>query len=241
MSEPKSVSVDSSLRSNQVLRRYLDLAKFVELLRTQSLYLRRTDLFTDKFEGSFTPPIKAAIEEAYKVNGIDFSYEKFKKELREGVYVNCWSLGVDDNMALWELYGRSEASVAITTTVGKLQMELQALNLPGHTCISKVEYIKHWHSPKIEIFPYSNIFRYKVVAYDFEKEVRIIHDQFEENFEQKNKETGVLLGVNLDRLLRSIVISPAAQPWFYDLVKDIAQRYGVKTPIKKSKLAIDPI
>ena len=234
-------SVDPVLRDSRVLRRYLDLSKFIDLLRTQSLYLRRADLFQDKFEGSFTPSLKAAIEEAYDVHKTDFSYEKFKKELREGVYVNCWSLGVNDNMALWELYGKSDASVAVTTTVGHLRKELEASPLSGTTSLCKVEYIKHWRDPKISILPYSNIFRYKVVAYDFEREVRIIHDRLEQNFKKSDKETGVLLKVRLDRLLRSIVVSPSAQPWFIDLVKDVTQRYGITTPVRQSKLAIDPI
>lgn len=233
-------SVDPVLRDSRVLRRYLDLSKFIDLLRTQSLYLRRADLFQDKFEGSFTPSLKAAIEEAYDVNKSDFSYEKFKKELREGVYVNCWSLGVNDNMALWELYGKSDASVAITTTVGQLRKELEASPLSGMTNLCKVDYIKHWRDPKISIIPYSNIFRYKVVAYDFEREVRIIYDKFDQNFNKSDKETGVLLKVRLDRLLRSIVVSPSAQPWFSDLIKDITKRYGITTPVRQSKLAVDP-
>ena len=234
-------SVDPVLLDRRVLRRYLDLPKFIDLLRTQSLYLRRADLFQDKFEGSFTPSLKAAIEEAYNIHKTDFSYEKFKKELREGVYVNCWSLGVNDNMALWELYGKSDASVAITTTVGHLRKELATSSLPGTTSVCKVEYIKHWRDPKINIIPYSNVFRYKVIAYDFEREVRIIHDRLEDNFKRSDKETGVLLKVRLNQLLRSIVVSPSAQPWFIDLVKDVTQRYGITTPITKSKLAIDPI
>lgn len=241
MSTIPRLSVDSVLRDSRVLRRYLDLSKFIDLLRTRSLYLRRADLFQDKFEGSFTPSLKAAIEEAYDVHKTDFSYEKFKKELREGVYVNCWSLGVNDNMALWELYGKSEASVAVTTTVGRLRRELEASPLSGATSICKVEYIKHWRDPKISILPYSNIFRYKVVAYDFEREVRIIHDRLQQNFKKSDKQTGVLVKVRLDRLLQSIVVSPSAQPWFIDLVKDVTQRYGITTPVKQSKLAIEPI
>lgn len=235
------LSVDLALQDRLVLRRYLDLPKFIELLRTQSLYLRRADLFQDKFEGSFTPSVKAAIAEAYGVHNIDFSYEKFKTELREGVYINCWSLGLNDNMALWELYGKSDASVAITTTVGRLRKELEGTPRPGMTSVCKVGYIKHWRDPKISITPYSNVFRYKVVAYDFEREVRIIHDRFEYNFKKSEKETGVFLKVRLDRLLRSIVVSPLSQPWFIDLVKDVTQRYGVTTPVRKSKVAIDPI
>lgn len=233
--------IDPELSNNLVLRRYLDLPKFIDLLRTQSLYLCRADLFQDKFEGSFTPSLRAAIQEAYLHNKSNFSYEKFKKELREGVYINCWTLGLNDNMALWELYGKSEASVAITTTVGRLRKEIAESTLSGATNLCKVEYVKHWNDPKINIIPYSNVFRYKVIAYDFEREVRIIHDRFEESFKKSNKENGLHLSVRLNSLLRSINVSPSAQPWFIDLVKDVTGRYGVTTPIKRSKLSLDPI
>lgn len=241
MTVTSKLSVDPLLRDDQILRRYLDLSKFIDLLRTQSIYLGRADLFQDKFEGSFTPSIKAAIEEAYDTLKGDFNYEKFKKELREGVYLNCWSLGVDDNMALWKIYGKSEASVAITTTVGQLKKELSEIHQQGMLSICKVEYIKHWHDPEINIIPYSNIFRYKVVAYDFEREVRIIHDRFEGNFNSPQKEAGVHLNVQLNRFLRSIVVSPSAQRWFIELVKDVAQKYGITTPVRLSKLATEPL
>ena len=241
MSVAKHFTVDNTLRDDRILRRYLDLAKFIELLRTQSLYLRRGDLFQDKFEGSFTPSVRFAIEEAYKASGSTFSYEKFKKELREGVYINCWSLGANDNMALWNLYGKSEASVAITTTVGKLKRELTEQKVHGHLSLLKVEYIKHWRDPKVEIIPYAKIFRYKVVAYDFEREVRIILDRFERNFKQCEKDEGILLSIQLNKFLRSVVVSPLAPPWFVDLIKDLAHRYGVTAPARVSDLASEPI
>lgn len=46
----------------------------------------RGDLFQDKFEGSFTPSLRTAIEESYGNNKIDFTYADFKKNLRECVY-----------------------------------------------------------------------------------------------------------------------------------------------------------
>lgn len=231
----------TGLQDNEVLRRYLDFSKFVDLLRTQSLYLRRADLFQDKFEGSFTPSLKAAIEEAYEISNTGSSYESFKKELREGIYVNCWSLGLNDNMALWEIYGKSDASVAITTTVGMLRTELEATTPAGTTTLCKVEYIQHWRDPMMSIIPVSNIFRYKVIAYDFEREARIIHDKLDQNSSRPDKETGVLIKVRLERILRSIVVSPSAQPWFIDLVRDVSRRYGITAPVRRSKLAIDPI
>lgn len=230
-----------ALKDHQILRRYLDLPKFIDLLRTQRLYLRRADLFQDKFEGSFTPSLRAAIEEAYVVNKIDFSYEKFKKELREGVYINCWSLGANDNMALWEIYGKSEASVAVQTTIKRLRGEITEWHESGTTSLGKVEYIKHWRDPAIDILPYSNVFRYKVVAYEFEREVRIIHDRMGQNFEKSEKESGIHMPVQINQLLTRIVVSPSAQPWFIELVKDVMKKYGINVPVRPSKLAIDPI
>ena len=54
-------------------------------------------------------------------------------------------------------------------------------------------------------------------------------------------EAGLLVPVDAARLLRSIVIAPDAPPWFEKLVRQSALRYGVKAPVRRSKLATDPI
>jgi hypothetical protein len=41
--------------------------------------------------------------------------------------------------------------------------------------------------------------------------------------------------------VRSIVIAPDAPPWFEKLVRQSALRYGVQAPVRRSKLATDPI
>ncbi len=66
----KKVIVDKTLVDTNILRRYLDLPRFVSFLLTQSLYLCRSDRFPDRFEGSFTPATKSLIERAYKKKNI---------------------------------------------------------------------------------------------------------------------------------------------------------------------------
>jgi hypothetical protein len=235
------ISIDDSLKEENVLRRYLDMPRFISFLKSSTLYLCRSDLFQDKFEGSFTVSVKDAIINSYNKNKIEYTYEKFKKELREGVFINCWSLGADDNMALWKLYGKTNDCVAITTTVGKLSTALN--NYTGQGCISlrKVEYIKHWKDPKIKIKPYSNVFKYKTVGYAFESEVRIILDRFSETFESPSKDEGITLPVNLSKFLRSIVVSPECSIWFKAVVQDVADKYGVICPIRNSSMSKKPI
>jgi len=54
-------AVDKRLRSNQILWRYFDLAKFLDFLMRDRLYFARGDQFPDKFEGSFTKSLRSKI------------------------------------------------------------------------------------------------------------------------------------------------------------------------------------
>ncbi len=235
------MTIDEELQGAEVLRRYLDLPRFIGFLKTSSLYLCRSDLFPDKFEGSFTVSVKEAINNAYRKNKIKYTYEKFKKELREGVFINCWSLGIHDNMALWKLYGRTNDCVAITTTVAKLKAALDESRGLGQLSLKKVKYIRHWRDPIIEVKPYSNVFKYKTVGYAFENEARIILDRFDETFEETPKDEGVMLPINLRAFLRSVVMSPERSPWFKEVVEDIAVKYRLSCPIRDSSMSKQPI
>jgi hypothetical protein len=232
---------DSSLADSDVLRRYLDVPRFISFQKTQSLYLCRSDLFPDKFEGSFTLTVKEAISNSYKKNRIKYTYEKFKRKLREGVFLNCWAHGVDDNMALWWLYGKTNDCVAITTTVARLKNALRQFDGEGQLFLRKVEYIKHWRDPDIEVKPYSNVFKYKAVGYSFENEVRIILDRFASTYEAPTKDEGIILPVDAQSFLHSIVVSPECSPWFKTIIEDILQRYDLSCPVRNSSMAKEPI
>jgi hypothetical protein len=122
---PGKPRVNSDLSARDVLWRYLDAAKFLDLLHNQTLFFSRGDQFEDKFEGGFTDSLKHSIQRSYNANKIGFTYEEFRRRLRERVFVNCWHKSPDDSMAMWSIYGRSSCSVAITTTVGQLKQSLE--------------------------------------------------------------------------------------------------------------------
>lgn len=233
--------VDPELKRHDVLWRYLDTAKFLALLGNQQLYFPRGDQFEDKFEGAFTKSIRHAIEASYSANQIEFSFEEFKRRLRERVFVNCWHRSRDDSMAMWGLYGGSSCAVAVTTTVDQLATALDAAKLPYEIAMRKVTYVKHWREPELNIKPYSNVFAYKVKAYDFEKEVRVILDQFHQTFNHPSSDHGVRVPVKLNSFLRSIVVSPESPPWYMAVIENCTKQYGVTVDVRRSKLAFDPI
>lgn len=238
---PGKPRLHSELQGTDVLWRYLDAAKFFDFIHHQTLFFCRGDQFEDKFEGAFTESLKHAIEKSYQDNQIDFTYEEFRKRLRERVFVNCWHKSIDDSMAMWSIYGRSSCSVAITTTVDQLRGALQEQRLPYDISIERVKYVKHWRDPDLDIAPYSRVFAYKSKAYDFEKEVRVLIDRFAGEFEAAMPEGGMTVKVNQATLLRSIVIAPEAPVWFETLVREASERYEILAPVRRSKLAFDPV
>ncbi|WP_347249946.1 hypothetical protein, partial [Zoogloea sp.] len=93
----------------------------------------------------------------------------------------------------------------------------------------------------LDIAPYSRVFAYKTKAYDFEKEVRVLIDRFAGGFEAAMPEGGMAVKVNQATLLRSIVIAPEAPVWFETLVREASERYEILAPVRRSKLAFDPV
>jgi hypothetical protein len=234
-------SAGEPLRRDTVLWRYLDAAKLFDFFENSTLFFCRADHFSDKFEGAFTPSLRAQISEAHARGEIDYDYEQFKRRMRESVFINCWHRNQDDSAAMWALYGKSECAVALTTTVGQLADTVE--HIAEHKIsIARVEYVKHWSDPKLDVSPdYTRIFAYKTKAYEYEKEVRVIIDRTRDAATTDLRQPGIVVPNDADRLLRTIVIAPDAPPWFENLVRQSAQRYGVRAPVRRSKLATDPI
>lgn len=234
-------SAGEPLRSDTVLWRYLDAAKLFDFFENSTLFFCRADHFSDKFEGAFTSSLRAQISEAHARGEIDYDYEQFKRRMRESVFINCWHRNQDDSAAMWALYGKSECAVALTTTVGQLADTVE--HIAEHKIsIARVEYVKHWSDPKLDVSPdYTRIFAYKTKAYEYEKEVRVIIDRTRDASAPDLRQPGIVVPIDADRLLRTIVIAPDAPPWFENLVRQSAQRYGVRAPVRRSKLATDPI
>jgi hypothetical protein len=159
MNKSKLVLIDSDLKLNNILRRYLDLPRYVELLRTQSLYFRRADLFPDKFEGALTPAIRSLINDALSTGKGDYDADSYYQFVRNSIYLNCWSFGSHDNMALWKLYGGITNGIVITTTLKRLVEA--GLSWENEVKICRVKYIDHFKNPDMVLGSVVDPFRFK--------------------------------------------------------------------------------
>jgi hypothetical protein len=222
----------------------MDLPKFMDLIEHKSLFFTRADKFEDNYEGAFTPSLKSQIEGSFRINKSKSNFDEFKTKLRERVYISCWHKGVHDSMAMWKIYGEPTSGVAITTWIKRLEDLLidHIYSSISETYIYDVQYINYWQNPTLGIKPYSRIFSHKLKAYSYEKEIRDVIDTFQNTYNSDPPEKfGLLVPVNIEKLLRSIVIAPNAPNWFVELIIDITERYGLKTPVRRSKLSYAPI
>lgn len=235
MNESK-VTADPEVRSKSILRRYVDLPKLLDLLHTKSLYLRRADGFPDRLEGALFPSLRETIDEEFKKGNLRTCSDAFYRNVREGSYVCCWTIGARDNMALWQLYGGIKSSVAITTTVERLVSTVSRWDRSVH--LHKVKYIDHSKPPNFAIGAFSDVLQYKSDAYEFEKELRVVMPQLN-NISQNPM--GIRIKLNdINELVRSIVVAPEADDSFVSAVADLCKKYGLKSPVRRSKLAFIP-
>jgi hypothetical protein len=124
-----------------ILRRYIDLPKFLDLLHSRCLYLRRADGFIDRPEGELFPSLRASIDAAHSRGDSHENADDFYWKARTGSYVSCWAIGAKDNMALWQLYGGAKTCVAVTTTVGRLVRLALSWNEAAE--LRRVNYVDH--------------------------------------------------------------------------------------------------
>lgn len=231
------LEIDSELEDSQKLWRYMDLSKFISLIEKNALWLARVDTFRDKHEGRFPEDMRQTIEQAYK----DFDSEDdssvkdgddFQDYLRKNAFISCWHKNFDENMVMWEIYGRENNALAIQSTVERMKDSLGPSTLRGHSLILKnVTYLRPEEIPGV--LPYEECFFFKRRHFSFEKEVRISLDTYSRANPSKKTPVGYHLPVLVNVLIEKVLIHPDSQDWFADVVHSITKRYQIHAPVER--------
>lgn len=232
------VSTELAPSSNTILRRYMDLSKYLDLLCSKTLYFCQADKFPDRYEGVLTNSMRE-LQNSLNRRGLSRDRaEDFVLRARLGTYVSCWTYGKSDNMALWQLYGGIKNSVAVTTTVKNLKKCVSIdSDIP---IICKVDYIDHHKDPQFPTGNPTTALMYKNKSYFFEREVRILlnktrQDEPVENL--KDNPAYVKLTINPNELIRSVVLAPESEPWFEEIIREVSKKFEMTQPIRNSILS----
>lgn len=221
-----------------ILRRYLDLSKYLDLLCSKEIYFGRADKCSDQLEGSLPYSMREAQDFLKGEGYTQDDANDFIQRARIGTYISCWTIGQHDNMALWQLYGGLKNSVAITTTVEKLESTLSSH--PDWIEISKIKYIDHHKDPACSISVPTSALMYKNKSYFFEREVRVLIDKTRTNESIEklaDNPESIRLKVDINTLIRSVVLSPESEPWFEKLIREVSKKFEMTQPIRNSILS----
>ena len=222
------------------LWRYMDFTKFISLLETSQLYFNRCDRFDDPYEGTVTRGTTHLMRDQGQTERDIAAYVDNTKVWRQQMYVNCWCKSECESAAMWGLYLQTPEGVAIRTTAARLGSALGPTPISvGLTEVTYVDFERHAYNP-------GNIFHhyvFKRLSFQHEMEVRAIVWRVEEKNQPLIEADAprLLIDLDLPTLSESVQVSPTAQPWFVDLVKQCVRRYGLDVPVIQSDLYRSPL
>lgn len=232
--------------TNARLWKYMDFTKFVSLISSSNIFLCRSDLFKDPYEGSFPKgninlkdQLFSAIPPEHRENVMKRFYDHAKWS-RQWTYISCWHMNQHESAAMWDLYAKTEEAIAIETTYDKLMS-----SLPNDSLLGLVNYIDYENSlipMNNAYYPYMN----KRMSFEHEKEARIVMQKLPLNeggfdINLVNDKSGEFVNVDLNHLIDNIYVSPSASDWLTDLVAEVSKKYSLNASIIKSNLYVDPV
>ncbi len=245
--------VDKRVEPGTKLWRYMDLAKFLDLLENKALFFARADHLGDPFEGAsgvadresewdkfylefFSQVVRNPPSgEPLSDSDVEAQAARLLRQMRENAaadrrntFVSCWHANDCESEALWRLYcPPNSTGVALETTAERLISALGDSDIE----LGQVQYVDFRRS-----FAglHDRIF-WKRSSLRHEAEVRAV---FKQRFGKESVGTSRL--IDIEKLCVSVVPSPFAADWLFPLIKSVTERYGLDLHITKSELLAQP-
>lgn len=215
----------------------MDLPKFISMVAKKSLWLARADTFRDRHEGRFPDVMRKIIDQAYdsfdiKEKSLVKDADDFQDYLLKNTFISCWHKTFDENMVMWEIYGRDSNAVAVQTTVDNLKNSIDASKINGY-CL-QMKNVRYQKASEItDVLPYEECFFRKRPHFSFEHEVRICLDTYAQGNPSKKTPYGYDLPVYSNGVIENILIHPDSSDWFMDVVDSITTKYEIHASVTK--------
>jgi hypothetical protein len=247
-------------RSKLKIWRYVDFAKFVDMLATRSLYFACTSQMSDPYEGwmprshiaalasmheAYLKQLKDACDAALVFKpGLDpaafdgiledarrkFHLPTLLREVNLKFGLSCWHINDDESEAMWRLYSSVGSGIAIESTDGKLKASLPTEGI----VVDRVRYMNFERDEIEKGHPHYGLF-IKRTAFEHEKELRA-------TLLLPTPGEGAAVPCDLESLIVNIHIAPEAPPFYASAVQYVLDRSDLSTkpPVLRSQLLEQP-
>ncbi|MGJ5816656.1 hypothetical protein [Paludibaculum fermentans] len=195
--------------------RYLDFAKFIDLLQTSELHFTRLDRLQDPFEHALSRA------RAYK--------DRRKFGLRVE-YVNCWFQSQFESAAMWSIYATAGIAIRsgldrLTGILPEVSQRLQGFEI-GELAFGSINYLDEDEIAAQLQDPNrrDGLTFAKRKSFSYEQEIRLLIGI---KCRIRNSPPSLRLKVNLPSLIDAVHISPTAPKWVAEVVEREIRNYGL--------------
>ena len=206
-----------------VIWRYMDLAKFLSLLTSSSLYLTRIDKLIDQFEARWPPSALVHAERNWSAANFD-SFKRTSDAMRAAHFVSCWCASDSESSGLWHQY--AVQGVAIESSVGALKTSSKG---QYRFYLGRVTYTRLEEVTPAKINHFSNAYL-KRIEYAAESELRLLVSSLGPGQEQPSylgALSHIRFGVRLHELIRRVVLAPQAPEHLFDSLKSLLENLAL--------------
>ena len=227
------------------LWRYMSFAKLCDLLQRKRLFFPLVNKMNDKHEGFIYPPIPH--ERRRLLARAERDAHDMLEKLAKACLINCWTKSEHESSLMWNTYAGDEG-VAVQTTFERLQTSMPP-TVDHPVKIGMVSYLDY-SQEEVQRFGCWPLF-HKRMEYHEEGEVRAVLPpppweaalnpdvsiQLDRDVKKRN---GRYIPVNLDNLVKEVVLPPHATLWFATVVKSVVRRSGVRARVSRSAIESPP-
>ncbi len=225
--------------------RYISIDKLQLLLKDKALYFRRSDLFEDQHEGSYTAQAKEYRKKFYGPEAIGWTEHTMPKinfNLKQCTYISCWHVNENENMHMWQSYAEKHKTIAITSSISKLKNYI--LDNDSTFLLGPIHYLDYENDLVSEGNAFAPFFC-KRREFSGEREFRIIKERMIDIDGVMNNTiempTGINIPIDLENLIDNIYTSPYSDDTFKNRVIKLLKKHKLEEKIGKSSLTTDPI
>lgn len=235
--------IQNNLYDDDSLWRYMDLAKYLSLLSSKTIWLARPDTFKDLREGSFPESMKHELDVIYAAlskrpdftgNHLVNNTKDFQNYLNQNTFISCWHRSIEESMIMWEIYGRESNSIAIKTKVINLKRSLDIDELYRTFAIEvALDSVMYTNSANVQSKQnYRLPYFIKREHFAFEREARL-YVRSKEQYSSSDSPSGYSLQVDLNTLIECVYVHPDADEWFLSTIKDVTHKYLPQVAVKR--------
>ena len=231
------------------LWRYMSFAKFCSLMERKELFFSLVGEMEDRYEGFILPPIPR--EHGDHLQQAESLVHEVLRKLTRTALISCWTESDHESSLMWEAYAGSEG-VAIRTTFQHLQESIRSVAEPPVT-FGQVKYVDY-RGKEVPRFGWAPLF-HKRMEYRGESEVRAVlpwppFKGEDVSFDSEiwdipldpdvAEQRGRYIPVNLEILVKEIVLPPHVAPWLAQVVKSVIRSSSVRTRVTRSSIESPP-